>query len=124
MATLTEQLDLMLTLGPNWDGYEADPPLPDVIEVAKEFIGVLHVLLGRGGDETEMYVAPGRAGGVQVGWADDSAEYETDIDADGSFGFLSEDKATGEMSEERYRADLSAVPPALLARLQTLASRG
>lgn len=121
MATLTEQLDAMLTLKSNWDGYNADPPLPEVIEVAKEFVGVLHALLGRGGDETNMFVAPGRDGGVLVEWADEAAEYEMEINLDGSFGFLREDKLTGEMTEEKFRAGRFAVPAALLRRFREVA---
>lgn len=121
MATLTEQLDAMLTLKSNWDGYNADPPLPEVLEVAKEFVGVLHALLGRGGDETNMFVTPGRDGGVLVEWDDDAAEYEMEINPDGSFGFLREDRLTGEMTEERFRAGRFAVPASLLRRFREVA---
>lgn len=122
MATLTEQLDLMLTLQPNWDGYNADPIVPEVVEVAKEFVGVLHALLGRGGDETGMFVAPGRDGGVMVEWDDDGAEYEMDINPDGSFGFLREDKLTGVMTEEKFSAGRFAVPVEMSRRFRQLAA--
>lgn len=118
MATLTEQLDLMLTLQPNWDGYNADPIVPEVVEVAKEFVGVLHALLGRGGDETNMFVAPGPDGGVLVEWDDEGAEYEMEINPDGSFGFLREDKLTGVMTTEKFQAGRFAVPASLLKRLR------
>lgn len=118
MATLTEQLDAMLTLKSNWDGYNADPIVPEVIEVAKEFVGVLHALLGRGGDETSMFVSPGRDGGVMVEWEDDGAEYEMEINPDGSFGFLREDKITGVMTTEKFRAGRFAVPASLLRVLR------
>lgn len=122
MATLTEQLDAMLTLKSNWDGYNADPIVPEVVEVAKEFVGVLHALLGRGVDKTIMFVAPGRDGGVMVEWDDDAAEYEMDINPDGSFGFLREDKLTGVMTEEKFSAGRFAVPAALLRRFSQLAA--
>lgn len=122
MATLTEQLDAMLTLKPNWDGYNADPVVPEVVEVAKEFVGVLRALLGRGGDETGMFVSPGRAGGVLVEWDDDAAEYEMEINPDGSFGFLREDKLTGVMTEEKFSAGRFAVPAAMLRRFRELAA--
>ena len=122
MATLTEQLDLMLTLQSNWDGYNADPIVPEVVEVAKEFVGVLHALLGRGGDEANMFVCPGRDGGVMVEWDDDGAEYEMDINTDGSFGFLREDKLTGVMTTEKFRAGRFAVPAALLRQFRSLAA--
>ncbi len=122
MATLTEQLNLMLNLQPNWDGYGAHPILPEVVEVAKEFVGVLHALLGRGGDETSMFVAPGPDGGVMVEWDDDGAEYEMDINPDGSFGFLREDKLTGVMTTEKFSAGRFAVPAAMLRRFSSLAA--
>jgi hypothetical protein len=121
MATLTEQLHAMLTLKSNWDGYNAHPPLPEVIEVAKEFVGVLHALLGRRGDETNMFVSPGRDGGVLVEWDDEGAEYEMEINLDGSFGFLREDKLTGVMTEETFRAGRFAVPVEMLRRFREMA---
>jgi hypothetical protein len=69
----------------------------------------LHALLGRGGSETNMHVAPGRDGGVQVEWDDEGAEYEMDINPDGSFGFLREDKLTSVIIEEKFRA--GRLPP-------------
>lgn len=120
MATLTEQLDAMLALESNWDGYNADPIVPEVVEVAKEFVGFLHALLGRGGDETNMFVAPGRDGGVQVEWDDDAAEYEMEINPDGSFGFLREDKMTGVMTEEKFSTGRFVVPAAPLRRFSQL----
>jgi hypothetical protein len=122
MATLTEQLDLMLTLQSNWDGYNADPIVPEVIEVAKEFVGMLHALLGRGGDETGMFVTPGRDGGVLVEWGDDTAEFEMEINPDGSFGFLREDKLTGVMTTEKFQAGRFAVPAAMLRRFRQMAA--
>ncbi|MCU0702456.1 MAG: hypothetical protein MUF18_00505 [Fimbriiglobus sp.] len=122
MATLTEQLDAMLTLKGNWDGYNADPIVPEVVEVAKEFVGVLKALLGRREDESGMFVAPGRDGGVLVEWADDTAEYEMEINPDGSFGFLREDKVTGEMTTERFQSGRFAVPVGILRRFRQLAA--
>jgi hypothetical protein len=121
MATLTEQLDAMLTLKSNWDGYNADPIVPEVIEVAKGFVGVLKALRGRGADETGIYVFPGRDGGVQVEWEDDAAEYEMEFNPDGSFGFLREDKLTGVMTTEKFEPGPFAAPAALLRRIQELA---
>lgn len=122
MATLTEQLDLMLTLTPNWDGYNADPIQPEVVEVAKEFVGVLHALLGRGGDESGMFVTPGRDGGVVVEWEDANSEYEMNFDPDGALEFLEEDKLTGVMATERFEPGRTAVPAALLRRFRTMAA--
>jgi len=121
MTKLTEQLDLMLTLKPNWDGYNADPIKPEVIEVAKEFVGVLLALLGRGADETGMYVAPGRDGGAMVGWEDADAEFEMNFDPDGALEFLEENKLTGVMATERFEPGHSAVPASLLRRFRQLA---
>lgn len=88
--------------------------MPEVVEVAKEFVGVLHALLGRGRDETNMFVSPGRDGGVLVEWDDEGAEYEMEINPDGSFGFLREDKLTGVMTEEKFRSGKFVVPASLL----------
>ena len=117
MATLTEQLDRMLTLTPNWDGYNADPIQPRLVELARDFVGEFHSQRGRGGDETGMYVVPGRDGGVLVGWEDDTAEYEMDVYADGAYEFLEEDKFTGVMATERFAPLASGLPAALLLRL-------
>lgn len=122
MATLTEQLDLMLNLKPNWDGYGADPIQPEVIEVAKEFVGVLHALLGRGGDEAGMFVTPGRDGGVVVEWEDANSEYEMNFDPDGAMEFLEENKLTGVMMTERFEPGRTAVPATLLRRFRTMAA--
>lgn len=120
MATLTEQLDLMLNLEPNWDGYGADRILPEVVEVAKEFVGVLHALLGRGGDETNMFVAPGRSGGVLVEWDDATSEYEVEFNHDGSSGFLRMDKQTRVMHTERFDAGPFVIPAGLLSAVGQL----
>ena len=119
MATPLEQLDLMRNLRPNWDGYGADPTDPAVIEVAKEFVRLLAAL--RPGDPfKDIFVAPGRAGGVQVEWSDARAEHELEIEPDGTWGFLHIDKATGQMSERRFGPVTQAVHPELLKELQQL----
>jgi len=122
MAKLTEQLELMRNLQENWDGYNGAPPTPEVIEVAKEFVGVLHSLLGRGDDETNMFVCPGPNGEVMVEWDDDAAEYEMDINPDGSFGFLREDKLTGVMTEEKFHSGRFAVQAAMLRQFRQFAA--
>ena len=91
----------MRNLPPNWDGYGAEPTDPAVIEVAKEFVRLLAAL--RPNDPVpDVFVSPGRAGGVLIEWADDRAEHEVEIEPDGTWGFLHIDRATGRMTEQRF----------------------
>lgn len=121
MATLTEQLDAMRGLAPNWDGYNADPPAAHVIDVAKEFVALLTTIrpdaVARG-----VYVTPGRAGGVLVEWSDPVAEHELEIEADGTWGFLHTDRATGAMTERRYTPTANVIHPDVLQELRRLAA--
>ena len=87
MATPLEQLDAMRTLAPNWDGYNADPPRSDVLDVAKEFVEF--IAASRPADPwRDVFVSPGRAGGVLIEWADAKFEHELEIEPDGTWGFL------------------------------------
>ncbi|MBX9628036.1 MAG: hypothetical protein K2X82_29830 [Gemmataceae bacterium] len=121
MATPLEQLDLMRDLRPNWDGYGADPTDPAVIEVAKEFVRLLAAL--RPGDPyKDVFVSPGRAGGVLIEWADARAEHELEIEPDGTWGFLHTDRSTGQMTERRLRPTGQVVHPGVLQELRELAA--
>ena len=87
MATPLEQLDAMRTLALNWDGYNADPPRSDVLDVAKEFVEF--IAASRPADPwRDVFVSPGRAGGVLIEWADAKFEHELEIEPDGTWGFL------------------------------------
>jgi len=98
MATLFEQLDSMRQLGENWDGYKAATPLPEAIDLAKEFVDFLTTRHGGEFSELEMFVTPSRDGGVLVEWNDLHNEHELEINPDGSLGFLHTDKVTGQLS--------------------------
>jgi len=116
MATLTEQLDAMLTLKSNWDGYNADPILPAAVNLGKEFVSLLIKLRGEEG----VFVSPGRAGGVLVEWDDPSHEHEVEFNADGSVGFLRMEKESRVMQTERFEAGPSAIPAGLLSVMSQL----
>jgi hypothetical protein len=119
MATLLEQLDAMCTLRANWDGYNADPPRAEVLDVAKEFVALM--LAVRGSSPTDdVRVHPGRAGGVQIEWEDERGEHELDIEVDGFWGFLHVDRATGTMTEHMFGPVQQVVHPGVLKELREL----
>ena len=119
MATLTEQLDAMLALKPNWDGYGADPIVPAAVELAKEFVALIAAV--RPGDPfAGMHVTPGRDGGVLVEWDDPGFEHELEINPDGSIGVLHVEKGTGVMTERSFRPGRFAVHPGLIRELRQL----
>lgn len=121
MATLLEQLDAMRTLPANWDGYNAEPPAPEVLDVAKEFVALLLTI--RGSAPTgDIFVHPGRAGGVQIAWEDARAEHELDIEPDGTWDFLHTDKATGKSTARVFKPTQHAVHPGMLTELRELAA--
>lgn len=119
MATPLEQLDAMRNLQPNWDGYDADPPRPEVLELAKEFVGLLAAFRGA---ETlrEVFVTPGRAGGVLIEWSDARAEHELEIEPTGVWGFLHTDRQTGRMTERKFSPAQHVVHPGVLKELREL----
>lgn len=120
MATLLDQLDAMLTLKPNWDGYNADTIRPEAVALAKEFVELL-IDFRPARSEGQMHVTPGRAGGVLVEWEDATHQHEVEINADGSIGFLHTSKADGSMIERRFPPGLYAVVPGLLSELRKAA---
>ena len=119
MATPIEQLDAMRALAPNWDGYNADPPDPAVIEVAKEFVALLTAF--RAGDRYEgVSVYPGRAGGVLIEWSDEKFDHELEIDPDGKWGFLHIDRATGQTSERTFSPTRHVIHPGVLKEIREM----
>lgn len=107
MATPIEQLDAMKGLPENWDGYGAAVPIPEAIELAKDFVRRLITNTKRSGSYG-VFVAPGRDGGVQIEWTDATYDHELEINPDGSIGMLHVDRTTGAMDEERFE------PPSLI----------
>lgn len=81
-ASLAGQLDAMTRLLPNWDGYGADPVTPAAAEAAKAFVA-RHLPSPA---FRLPYVAPGRAGGCLVGWAELGRECEVEFGPDGAEG--------------------------------------
>ena len=122
MATLTEQLDAMLTLKSNWDGYNADPIDPKPLALAKDFVVYFQVLERLHRLDRQLSVHPTRVGGVQIEWADGKAEYELEINPDGSLGMLRVDRATGTMIEKAFKpsAHPFVVMPGFLPYLAAL----
>ena len=119
MATLVEQLDAMRNLQANWDGYNADPPCPEVLDVAKEFVGLLAAF--RPADSfRSIFVSPGRAGGVLIEWEDARSEHELGIEPDGTWSFLHIDRATGTMTERTFLPTKQVMHPGVLKELRDL----
>ena len=102
MASLAEQLDLMLTLKTNWDGYGADPILPEAVNLGKEFVAYFQHLERRLGVDRQLSVHPSRVGGIQIEWADAKADYELEINPDGSLGVLRTDRFSGHATEKAF----------------------
>jgi hypothetical protein len=120
MATLTEQLDAMLTLPENWDGYGAAPIRPGPVEFGKEFVRLLSALRQGTHNEDGVFVTPSRDGGVLIEWDDATAEHELEINPDGSLGFLHEDKSTGVMTTRTFLPEPVGVQPGFLTELRSL----
>jgi len=121
MATLAQQLDAMLELRPNWDGYGADPVSVASVTWAKDFLGYFTSLERTSGHSGNVRVYPTRVGGVQIEWDDIAAEWELELNPDGSLGLLRVDKETGAMSEETFHPGHEAVAIGFLTRLGELA---
>lgn len=122
MATLAEQLDAMLALKPNWDGYDADAPIPEVVTWAKDLVTLLVALERASGLDRDLRVYPTRIGGVQIEWDDGRYERELELMPDGSIEMLHVEKATGAMREEKFAPGQTAIAPGLLTRFAEFAS--
>lgn len=120
MATLTEQLDLMLTLPENWDGYGAATIQTAPVEFAKEFVRLLNDLKPAAGGGDGVCVSPSRDGGVLVEWEDAVAEHELEVNPDGSLGFLHVDKASRKMTTRTVRPEPVGGQPGFLVELRAL----
>jgi hypothetical protein len=119
MATLVEQLDAMLTLPANWDGYNAGPIQPGPVEVAKEIVRFFETLIAQFGPKLrDIRVYPTRVGGVQIEWEDDLQEVELEIYPDGKMSFLFEEKGSGRMTERVVEPGTGAVQPGFLSQLR------
>jgi len=119
MATPIEQLDLMRNLRENWDGYNAAPPLPEVIELAKEIVEFIASVRKTEPRYDGIFVTPGRDGGVLIEWQDHRFEHEMEINGDGSIGILRTDKSTQHTTEKVFKPGRFAVPPGFVAAFST-----
>jgi len=117
MATVPQQLDAMLQLQENWDGYGADTIHASIVELAKEFLSFFARLEQSSGIALNVRVYPTRVGGVQIEWEERTAEWELELNPDGSLGLLHIDKESGAMREETFQPGRSAVAVGLLTRL-------
>lgn len=119
MGTLAEQLDSMLNLQSNWDGYGADAIQPRMVALAKDFVEFFQVMEKVTDQNFNLHVMPTRVGGVQLEWQDATQEHELEIDTDGSIELLHVDRVTGAMTEEKFfpPTERMPVPAGLLPRL-------
>ncbi len=76
-AAQQAQLDMLPTLGRNWDGYGADPVTPAAVAAARALVG----MLAPGGAPVEVH--PARHGGAALIWWEDDEECGIDISPDG-----------------------------------------
>ncbi len=120
MATPLEQLDAMRNLQENWDGYGAAVPVPEAIDLAKEFVTLLASLRLGLEPHKDVFVSPGRDGSVLIEWDDAHTEHELEINPDGSLGFLHTDKLTQEMRSEKFTSGRFAIPSGLLSTVGQL----
>ncbi|WP_171474382.1 hypothetical protein [Frigoriglobus tundricola] len=75
------------------NSYHAECVCPEVLELAKESVGLLTAF--RGADPLwAIHVSPGRAGGVLIEWADARSEHELELEPDGTWGFLHTERVT------------------------------
>jgi hypothetical protein len=119
VATPDIQLQTMRLLGENWDGYGAAAPQAHVIELAREFVGLIEVLLRKRADvPSPLHVSPTRIGGVLIEWQDGAMQHEVQIDPDQSFAFLHLNTATGHIDTRKLSPGARAVVhPGLLHEL-------
>jgi hypothetical protein len=96
MATPDAQLQAMCQLGENWDGYGAAAPQAHVIELAREFVSLIAIVLRtRAAAPEAPHVSPTRTGGILIEWEAAELQHEVEISPDQSFAFLHFNKATG-----------------------------
>jgi hypothetical protein len=117
MATPIDQLEAMRGLAEDWDGYGAAAPSAAAIDLAREFVGLLELLMKPANGQV-LHVSPTRTGGVLIEWEDPVRQHEVQISSDRSIGFLHLDKATGQIETRQFSA--GPLPPGLLQELRLL----
>ena len=118
MATLSQQLDSMLTLEPNWDGYNADPIAANTVALAKLLVEYFALLERAAGVDRRIRVHPTRVGGVLIEWEDERHEHELEVYPAGRLELLHEVKATGEMVERQFHPGGCVIDPVALESLR------
>jgi hypothetical protein len=73
---MSERIEAMRALAPNWDGYGADAPDTRTLTVAQEFLTRIVATL----ELDEPQVVPSRTGGICALWDLDSYELEMGIE--------------------------------------------
>jgi hypothetical protein len=119
MATPDAQLQAMCQLGENWDGYGAAAPQAHVIELAREFVSLIEIVLRtRAAAPEAPHVSPTRTGGILIEWEAAELQHEVEISPDQSFAFLHFNKATGHTETRKLSpGDRAVVHPGLLHEL-------
>jgi len=122
MATPTDQLQAMRSIGENWDGYGAAAPLANAIDLALEFTGLIEAMLQKSSSGQQLlHVSPTRIGGVLIEWEDATMQHEVEFNPDRSVGFLHLDKATGQIATRNFSPGTQAVVhPGFLQELRQL----
>ena len=122
MPVSIDQWEAMYRLGENWDGYGAAVPQAKIIDLAREFAGLLEAMLAKSSTlPAELHVSPTRLGGVLIDWEDDRIEHEVQLDPDYSISFLHRNKNTGDIQTRKFSADSpGVVHPGLLQELAHL----
>ncbi|MBY0523751.1 MAG: hypothetical protein K2R98_10155 [Gemmataceae bacterium] len=123
MATVNEQLEAMRTLGENWDGYQAAPPGPSVLDLAQQLVGLIEHMLQQQKAGSILHVSPTRTGGVLIEWQNRLLEHEVEISSDGAIGFLHRHSATGQINTRHFAPQPGVVQAGFLQELrQSLAA--
>ena len=122
MATPSDQLQAMRSIGENWDGYGAAAPLANAIDLALEFTNLIEALLQKStSGQQHLHVSPTRIGGVLIEWEDAIMQHEVEFNPDRSIGFLHVDKATGQIATRNFSPGTeSVVHPGFLQELRQL----
>lgn len=94
-AAVVRSLDLVRQLPANWNGYEAAPILPDIIEAARQFI------LGFPDDAMPTpHVVPMSRGRLQLEWHRGSRSLELEFETPTTVHYLKWDPEAGVEEED------------------------
>jgi len=122
MPVPVDRWEAMRRMGENWDGYGAAAPLAEIIDLAREFAGLLEGMLAKSpAVPAELHASPTRVGGALIEWEDDRIEHEVELNPDYSISFLHRNEITGDTQTRRLSANAPAVvDPGLLQELRHL----